>query len=342
MTAREKNSPFYAARYLVSNLFSVEMLMSSSVGISSEGHQPLDPNKLAAIREFLVMHFPNYDFSEYGEDWENCISDIRDMIQHLCCEGRKLKKCDRMEGPINLDSPERNEDPINRDEDTSNLVEDPVNLDEDPVNLDEGPVNMDEDPDRLEHADPDGQEDGIGSISQSTASLETRENEDTLATENEDAENNNDIVEEVVEIEADEVRDFEVTECVGCPRRGVKLPQSVLDVARRKTRPDLSARYLLRNLFPEEDLLWSNVYGYIKFGLFALDPNRIGALREFLQETFPTFELEESGYDWKECVKAMNSCIRNFRYNIKKTARSLQPLSDTDSSEDSDLPDGNN
>ncbi|XP_045146614.1 BEN domain-containing protein 2 [Echinops telfairi] len=327
VTAQRKNSPSCAARYLVSNLFSKEELMSSSVDINSEDHQPLDPNKLAAIREFLIMHFPNYDLSEYGEDWQNCISDIRVMIQHLCYEARKLKKCDdRMEGPLNLGSPERNEGFINCDEDTSNLVEDPVNLDEDH--------------DRPEDADPDDQEDGIGSIPQSTTSLETRENEDALPTEYEDADqNNNDIVEEVVEIEADEVRDFEVTGFVGCPCRGIKLPQSVLDVARRKTRPDLSARYLIRILFPEEDLLWCNVYGCINFGLFALDPNRISAIREFLQETFPTFELEESGYDWKECVKAMNSCIRNIRYHIKKTAWGLQPLPDTDSSEDSDVTD---
>lgn len=50
MAVQKKAIPRHAACYLVRILFSEEILTSTSVGISSQGCQSLDPNKIAAIR----------------------------------------------------------------------------------------------------------------------------------------------------------------------------------------------------------------------------------------------------------------------------------------------------
>lgn len=50
VAAKKKTHPRHAARYLVHILFSKEVLMHSWVGVNSQGRQPLDPNKMAAIR----------------------------------------------------------------------------------------------------------------------------------------------------------------------------------------------------------------------------------------------------------------------------------------------------
>lgn len=55
MVAQRKAEPKLAARYLARILFSKDVLVCSSAGVSSRvpnlsGRQPLDPNKMAAIR----------------------------------------------------------------------------------------------------------------------------------------------------------------------------------------------------------------------------------------------------------------------------------------------------
>lgn len=39
---------------------------------------------------------------------------------------------------------------------------------------------------------------------------------------------------------------------------------------------------------------------------------------DFLQENYPSFDLKETGYDWKACVAAINSTIRSLRHDHKK------------------------
>ncbi|NXS06848.1 BEND2 protein, partial [Neodrepanis coruscans] len=102
------------------------------------------------------------------------------------------------------------------------------------------------------------------------------------------------------------------------PWRNVQLPFSVIYVAKGKTRPELSARYLIRHMFTEDVLVKSNVYGSLDRGMSPLDSNKINALRDFLQENFPSFDLNESGFDWKACVAAINSTIRSLRHELKK------------------------
>ncbi|NWI54576.1 BEND2 protein, partial [Calyptomena viridis] len=111
---------------------------------------------------------------------------------------------------------------------------------------------------------------------------------------------------------------LEPMEPLGSPWRNVQLPFSVIYVAKGKTRPELSARYLIRHMFTEDVLVKSNVYGSLDRGMSPLDSNKINALRDFLQENFPSFDLNESGFDWKACVAAINSTIRSLRHELKK------------------------
>ncbi|XP_072900578.1 uncharacterized protein [Hemitrygon akajei] len=81
LKASQKTQPKLAARYLARNLFTDEVLVSSSVlGNKQYGLKSLDPNKLAAVREFLSKQFPHHDLTEVGKDWKICISAINNMI----------------------------------------------------------------------------------------------------------------------------------------------------------------------------------------------------------------------------------------------------------------------
>ncbi|KAM4795898.1 BEN domain-containing protein 2 [Rhinophrynus dorsalis] len=113
-------------------------------------------------------------------------------------------------------------------------------------------------------------------------------------------------------------------EYLGEKSRNVQLPVLVLYKGKEKPRPELCARFLIRHLFSEEVLVKSNVYGNADRGVLPLDLNKIGALKEFLRENYPTFDLKESGLDWKACVAAINSTIRSLRHDQKKAATQIQ------------------
>ncbi|XP_077152435.1 BEN domain-containing protein 2 [Ranitomeya variabilis] len=117
----------------------------------------------------------------------------------------------------------------------------------------------------------------------------------------------------------------------GEPWRNVQLPFSVIYIGKGKSRPELSARYLIRHLFSEEILVKSNVYGNMDRGVLPLDSNRIAALRDFLQQNYPTFDLKENGQDWKACVAAINSTIRSLRHDQKKATMQSRKRSSLDS-----------
>ncbi|XP_072812400.1 BEN domain-containing protein 2 isoform X2 [Vicugna pacos] len=286
MTAQKKTKPNLAARYLVRILFSKETLMSSSVSVNSKGRQPLDPNKMAAIREYLAAVFPNHDLREHGKDWQACISDINALIWHLCFEAkRKLKTVDN------------NKDPTN--------------------------------PDRPTSADSNDKRNGSGGesssqLSQQAAVSETRENGNSQ-------QNISALPEGIKEPSTDNsMVSYETLEYLGNPCRNIQLPKLVLNIAKQKSCPELSARYLIRNLFTEEILIQSNVYGTLGRGVFALDSNKINALREFLQDIYPASDLSETGRDWKLCVTAINSCIRSLRYHLRNsTSKSQSPPTTT-------------
>ncbi|NWS59615.1 BEND2 protein, partial [Chunga burmeisteri] len=266
MKARQKTKPKYAARYLVRVLFPKETLLCSIMGVSARGRRTLDPNKIAAIREFLATNFPNYDLSEHGKDWKTCITNVNAMI-----------RCLRSETKINavscLKETAEGKEKVADAPDTSHCVD----------------LNYNEDSE---------------SNSQNSQKM-TSSTTDTLQNSG-----------------LDKFPEAFHTPSVKKPHpwRNVQLPFSVIYVAKGKSRPELSARYLIRHMFTEDVLVKSNVYGNLERGMSPLDCNRINALRDFLQENYPSFDLKETGYDWKACVAAINSTIRSLRHDHKKAA----------------------
>ncbi|NWX00452.1 BEND2 protein, partial [Caloenas nicobarica] len=270
MKARQKTKPKYAARYLVRVLFPKETLLCSVMGVSARGRRMLDPNKIAAIREFLATNFPTYDLSEHGKDWKTCITNVNAMI-----------RCLRSETKINPGTAEGTEKVANMP-DTSHCVD----------------LNYNE--------DSEGNSQNSQKMASSTA--------DTLQNSGSDK-----FPEAFRTPSVKKLQSSEPMELLGSPWRNVQLPFSVIYVAKGKSRPELSARYLIRHMFPEDVLVKSNVYGNLERGMSPLDCNRINALRDFLQENYPSFDLKETGYDWKACVAAMNGTIRSLRHDHKKS-----------------------
>ncbi|NXA07445.1 BEND2 protein, partial [Sapayoa aenigma] len=271
--ARQKTKPKYAARYLVRVLFPKKTLMCSIMGASARGRRTLDPNKIAAIREFLATNFPTYDLSEHGKDWKTCITNVNAMIRCLRSEtksnsGSCLKKTMEEKEKV-ADAP-----------DTSYCVD--LSCNEDNGGSSQNSQKMTNSPtDKLKDSGLDKFPEAFQKPVRKQESLEPMEP-------------------------------------LGSPWRNVQLPFSVIYVAKGKTRPELSARYLIRHMFTEDVLVKSNVYGSLDRGMSPLDSNKINALRDFLQENFPSFDLSESGFDWKACVAAINSTIRSLRHELKK------------------------
>ncbi|XP_051497388.1 BEN domain-containing protein 2 isoform X2 [Apus apus] len=269
MKARQKTKPKYAARYLVRVLFPKETLLCSIMGVSARGRRTLDPNKTAAVREFLATNFPSYDLTEHGKDWKTCITNVNAMI-----------RCLRSETKINPEEAE-------------------------------GKEKVSDAPDASHCVDLNYNEDSEGS-SQNSQKI-TSSTTDTLQNSGLDK-----VPETFHTPSVKKPQSLEPMEHLGSPWRNVQLPFSVIYVAKGKSRPELSARYLIRHLFTEDVLVKSNVYGNLERGMSPLDFNRINALRDFLQENYPSFDLKETGYDWKACVAAINSTIRSLRHDHKK------------------------
>ncbi|NXJ01617.1 BEND2 protein, partial [Psophia crepitans] len=279
MKARQKTKPKYAARYLVRVLFPKETLLCSIMEVSAPGRRTLDPNKIAAIREFLATNFPNYDLSEYGKDWKTCITNVNAMIH---CLRRETKT-----KPVScLKETAEGKEKVADTPDTSRCVD----------------LNYNE--------DSEGNSQNSQKITISTTDISQNSGLDTFP-------------EAFHAPSAKKPQYLGPMELLGSPWRNVQLPYSVIYVAKGKSRPELSARYLIRHMFTEEVLLRSNVYGNLERGMSPLDCNRIHALRDFLQENYPSFDLKETGYDWKACVAAINSTIRSLRHDHKKATTGI-------------------
>ncbi|NXT74285.1 BEND2 protein, partial [Zapornia atra] len=291
MKARQKTKPKYAARYLVRVLFPKETLLCSVMGASGRGRRTLDPNKIAAIREFLATTFPNYDLSEHGKDWKTCVTNVNAMIQCLRCE-TKIK-------PVSC---------LPADCSTSSVwgILEVYRFLLLCLFLLLCPVS-----DTSHCADLNYNENSEGNSQNSQKmSSSTTDTSQNLGL--------NKFPEAFHTPPVNRPQSLEPLELLGSPWRNVQLPFSVIYVAKGKSRPELSARYLIRHMFTEEVLVKSNVYGNLERGMSPLDCNRINALRDFLQENYPSFDLKETGYDWKACVAAINSTIRSLRHDHKK------------------------
>ncbi|XP_029114247.1 uncharacterized protein zgc:113423 isoform X2 [Scleropages formosus] len=85
-------SPRSAVRLLLRNLFPVETLTSSNImGDSVRGLKKLDPNKIAAMREWVAKKFPTFDLKENGRDWKACVSIMNSTARYLRFEAKKHK-----------------------------------------------------------------------------------------------------------------------------------------------------------------------------------------------------------------------------------------------------------
>ncbi|NWQ79991.1 BEND2 protein, partial [Columbina picui] len=230
MKARQKTKPKYAARYLVRVLFPKETLSCSIMGVCARGRRTLDPNKIAAIREFLATNFPTYDLSEHGKDWKTCITNVNAMIRCLRSETKK--------NPRTAEGKEK----VANTPDTSHCVD----------------LNYNE--------DSEGNSQNSQKMTSSTANTLQNSGSDKFP-------------EAFRKPSVKKLQSSEPMELLGSPWRNVQLPFSVIYVAKGKSRPELSARYLIRHLFPEDVLVRSNVYGNLERGMNPLDCNRINALR---------------------------------------------------------------
>ncbi|NXP41003.1 BEND2 protein, partial [Leiothrix lutea] len=288
--ARQKAKPKFAARHLVRVLFPKKTLLCSIMGASARGRRTLDPNKIAAVREFLATNFPTYDLSEHGKDWKTCITNVNSMI-----------RCLRSETKRNSAS-----SPKDRYADCSTgsmwgIVEYAIFCSASSCSHVQN-LNYNED-----------NEDNSQSSQKMTSSTT-----DILQNSGLDK-----FPEVFHTSSVKKQQSLEPMEPLGSPWRNIQLPFSVIYVAKGKTRPELSARYLIRHMFPEDVLVKSNVYGSLDRGMSPLDSNKINALREFLKENFPSFDLNESGFDWKACVGAINSTIRSLRHELKKATSGI-------------------
>ncbi|NXM57831.1 BEND2 protein, partial [Illadopsis cleaveri] len=285
--ARQKAKPKFAARHLVRVLFPKKTLLCSIMGASARGRRTLDPNKIAAIREFLATNFPTYDLSEHGKDWKTCITNVNSMI-----------RCLRSETKRNSASSPKDR---HADYSTSSMwgiLEYAIFCSASSCSY----LNYNED-----------SEDNSQSSQKMTSSTT-----DTVQNSGLDK-----FPEAFHTSSVKKQQSLEPMEPLGSPWRNIQLPFSVIYVAKGKTRPELSARYLIRHMFPEDVLVKSNVYGSLDRGMSPLDSNKINALREFLKENFPSFDLNESGFDWKACVGAINSTIRSLRHELKKATSGI-------------------
>ncbi|XP_047620108.1 BEN domain-containing protein 2 [Phacochoerus africanus] len=347
MTTQKKATPKHAACYLISILFSKEMLMSSSVGVTSQGRQPLDPNKMAAIREHLAAIFPNHDLRECGKDWQACISDINSLIGHLCSEAKRTPASEERQHLPSaccvLDWERDRSSPLKEGPGPAAAAA-AAALDayytlvfrQKTVDNNKEPPNRDAPKCADSHDKRDG--DGGSQLPRRAAFSETGENENSQ-------QNSSVLPEEIKELSTNNSTvSYETLEYFGNPWRNIWMPKSVLNTAKKKSRPELSARYLIQNLFTEEVLIKCNIFGSLGRGTCACSANKINALREFLQDIYPTCDLSETGYDWKLCVTAINSCIRSLRYDFKKSTSKSQPppaatLSTESEPRDTDLAD---
>ncbi|KAM9444825.1 BEN domain-containing protein 2 [Clarias gariepinus] len=96
------------------------------------------------------------------------------------------------------------------------------------------------------------------------------------------------------------------------------IPSSVLMMARAMARPTAAARFLMRSLFSRQELLHGSIRGYMARGLKKLDPDKINAIREWAQMTYPEHDLREKGKDWKACLAVMNEGARHLRLKDRK------------------------
>ncbi|XP_051515785.1 BEN domain-containing protein 2 isoform X2 [Myxocyprinus asiaticus] len=97
--AHLRTRPELIARYLIKFLFPEDVLLRSNVyGGARHGIQPLDRNRISALREHLLERFPWMSLEEGGCDWKICVEAINSTIRKFRYEHKmriKKEKCQR-------------------------------------------------------------------------------------------------------------------------------------------------------------------------------------------------------------------------------------------------------
>ncbi|XP_051783074.1 uncharacterized protein LOC114650282 isoform X1 [Erpetoichthys calabaricus] len=291
-----KSNPRNAVRFLLRGLFTNETLTCSNVmGDTVRGLKKLDPNKIAAIREWLAEKFPNYNLRENGKDWKACISIMNSMARYMRFEARKQKRLwnnydDRL--PVNK---------IKKIPKTEKRVEKSKSMKSAEAEICVE-IESDEDAEIIPSTSGRQRKRAAAPVK----SIEQRGKQWSPAPSHAD-----------LHIEISQTY-------LGDPRRKVKIAQTIIQEANLRKRPELIARFLIKYLFTKEVLVKSNVNGIKDRGTAALDPNTIGALREYLKGRFPYLQMSEDGKDWKVCIGAINSAIRKIRYEEKLKGEFLE------------------
>lgn len=87
--AHMRKRPELIARYLIKFIFPEDVLVRSNVYGARHGIEPLNHNKITALREHLSKHFPKMKLEENGYDWKVCVGAINSTIRK-CRYERKM------------------------------------------------------------------------------------------------------------------------------------------------------------------------------------------------------------------------------------------------------------
>ncbi|KAG9269346.1 hypothetical protein AMEX_G16370 [Astyanax mexicanus] len=91
--AWQRPSAALAARYLIKFIFSDEILVKSNVyGNAEYGMEPLDHNRISALREHLCDRYPELKLNEDGQDWKSCVDAINSSIRKTRHKHKKLRR----------------------------------------------------------------------------------------------------------------------------------------------------------------------------------------------------------------------------------------------------------
>ncbi|XP_016380398.1 uncharacterized protein LOC107717997 isoform X2 [Sinocyclocheilus rhinocerous] len=107
---------------------------------------------------------------------------------------------------------------------------------------------------------------------------------------------------------------------IGSPLRKVWIPLSVYKVVFKEVEPQKAVVPVLHALFPISTLSCSAVTGNPAKGIQQLDPNKIEALREFLAEMYPQFDVGVRGVSWAQCLGVINNITKDLKKQADKTS----------------------
>ncbi|XP_043080856.1 uncharacterized protein si:zfos-905g2.1 isoform X2 [Puntigrus tetrazona] len=125
---------------------------------------------------------------------------------------------------------------------------------------------------------------------------------------------------EKVEVEATLQAQADNRVMIGSPLRKVWIPQSVYKEVFKEVEPQKAVGPVLHALFPISTLSCSAITGNPAKGIQQLDPNKIEALREFLAEMYPQFDIGVRAVTWAQCLGVINNITKDLKKRAEKTS----------------------